>query len=262
MFSDLFFTKISRQLHNDTCRLCHVTPIHSHQLICDNCTQIYEIRKPTPLHHPQNSPIYAACTLNPALKKILYPFKFYNRRDSLSALLALLVTYWESLPHVTQQGPPSSVQVTAIPSRWSNNHLAPLLHGFSNHIGGTTTPDLLYWNRITESQHTLKNRHQRFNNVAHSLSVGLKPIPSTTPTGVNADINTDNPLPNPTEGEPKKDPPMILPNTSCIIVLDDITTTGATLIEAHRALAQYLTDSEQSPIPIIGLALGYVERGD
>lgn len=245
---DKLTAKWSRLWHNRVCRLCVDTPIPSVALICPDCHALFQSRIPSPLPvapelvspelKTQNGKrpfkLHAACIMTPELKQRLYPFKFYNRHQHLPALTALWLNYFEQWqaqqPDNSVWQNPEHIAITTIPSRYakySQGHISPLLKQLALYTGATPLPHLFSWNRETKAQHTVTKRAHRLNNLRNSLMI-----------------------------EPQNE--ALLKQTNALIVMDDITTTGATLHATHSALEHYFTQHPNTRIPVINLALCYV----
>lgn len=143
---------------------------------------------------------HAASWLTGALKKRLYGYKFYNEQHHVQLLSQLLIEYWHTCPpHMKPH--PENVLVTSIPPHeGSPSRLHPLARCFARHFDYDYRPDALRWQRPVTPQHTLLQKTERFKNLVGSLE--------TVP----------------------------LSGYSTLIILDDLTTSGATFNEAARAL--------------------------
>ncbi len=204
---------------------------------CAKCAFIYQCRPHQPVQYWQSSPLLAATNLSPKLKKALYSYKFYHQQQNLPLLRQLVIHYWRQYLLTQPQWHNQSVVVTNIPSRWSGNHWLPVAQAFSQAFGYDYQPQLLQWQRETTPQHKIDRRQARLSNLVNSMEVASPITQNNAPKNAryNAKLNTGD-----------------KPHT--ILVLDDMTTTGATFFEAFRAI----NDSELNPVSIIGLALAHV----
>src|ERR1044071_5631156 len=89
--------KIRMALQTPLCRACGVD-IRLDEMFCDRCRQTLGLRQARPLTRTSAFRAHAATTLTPAVKKHLYGYKFYRRRDALPLLADLLIHYWRQWP--------------------------------------------------------------------------------------------------------------------------------------------------------------------
>lgn len=168
------------------------------------------MRPATPLLQTAAFDAYAAARLTPALKRRLYGYKFYQRRDYAPLLAELLIHYWESLQangsafSAGERIHPEQTLVIPIPPHSdSPNRVDAFAREFARQFEYDYQPDLLRWSRSVSPQHHLSDKRARLKNVAQSLEAAR---------------------------------PDFLTGYWHIVILDDLTTTGATLREAVRAL--------------------------
>ena len=150
-----------------------------------------------------------------AVKHFLYAVKYERHRESIILAADILrnalyeMMQEEEAIH-TMRYVLCTVPITSARSaRNGYDHLHTILDMLYTHIPDTESAlqdkrNLLTWNRPVSRQSALKNRSERYHNVNGAMTV--------------------------TE--------QILPNT-IYFVIDDVTTTGATLTEARRALAEH-----------------------
>lgn len=203
MFIGTFFEKVKLALQTQACLRCE-QKLEDERQFCSRCHEALAIREPKPLLQNPRMELHAATTFNAAVKKVLYGHKFYNRMEYVPQLTGLLVEYWASIP--VPQGlsvaHPENVLVIPIPPHAGNPSLIDLFASrFARHFGYDYRHDALSWMREVRPQHRIHDKNQRLSNVAQSLH--LK-------SGIASGYEK-------------------------IIVVDDITTTGATLLEASRA---------------------------
>lgn len=155
---------------------------------------------------------YAATIFTPALKRRLYGYKFYRRHEHLPVMTELLIHYWkEVLLHATEACHPEHTLVIPIPAHWgAESRVEAFAKGFARHFEYDYQPQILQWCREVQPQHSIADKRARFQNIAQSLRVSQSSC---------------------------------LHGYRHLLLIDDLTTTGATLREAVRALYAELTDS-------------------
>lgn len=168
---------------------------------------------------------YAATLLNPTMKKQLYPYKFYHRKEHALTLANILLDYWGNHPKATD-----NTWVVTIPSRWSNNHLATISREFAYAQKKPLVEGILTWQRDTQPQHKLESRSKRFDNMRDALAI----CPYVWEEALK------------TYGLPDQ-----------ILVIDDLTTTGATFKASHQAWQRWLKHQTLA-VPVVHLALAHV----
>lgn len=132
-----FIEKFKSALQSKVCLLCE-EKLGTYSQFCDHCHETLGIRQPEPLLQTAISQCHAATTFNPAVKKLLYGHKFYNRLEYVSELTGLLIQYWEHcLPglgfHNTH---PENVLVLPIPPHGQNASLIDIFAScFARHFG-------------------------------------------------------------------------------------------------------------------------------
>ncbi len=197
---------------------------------CERCHEKLGIRQPEAVLDTNYCTIHAASNFNPNIKRILYGHKFHNRMEHVPQLAGLLVQYWKSIPasmgfNVVH---PENVLVIPIPPHNSEASLIDMFASqFARHFGYDYRHDLLTWMREVKPQHRIHDKQQRLNNISQSLH--LK-------SGV-------------VSGYEK------------VIVIDDITTTGATLMEASRAFRTEAANPTTGQNKVICLTVARVPMG-
>lgn len=203
MFIGTILEKVKTALQSQSCLLCEQKPAAPRQF-CHSCTERLSIRNAEPVLDMPFCLIHAATTFNPMVKKLLYGHKFYNRTEHIPQLTGMLVQYWESLPTYLglKDVHPENVLVMPIPPHGANASLIDMFASrFARHFGYDYRHDILTWMRDVRPQHHIHEKDRRYSNVAQSLRLKSG----------------------------------IVSGYEKIIVVDDITTTGATLLEASRA---------------------------
>lgn len=219
--------RLKHILHNDCCRYCFEVPVHGNHLFCHTCRDTLAMREAHPVAADSDTGFlaYAATAMTPAMKKQLYPYKFYHRKEHALTLAHMLLDYWQDHPNASP-----NAWVVTIPSRWSNNHLATIAREFAYAQKFPTIDGLLTWQRDTQPQHKLTNRRERQANMRDALTV----CPYAWEEAIKA------------HGLPEQ-----------ILVVDDLTTTGATFQASHQALQRWLKHQTLAT-PIVHLALCHV----
>lgn len=193
-------------LHNPECLYCRInlaSPYQQPSLFCDRCLNILGMREPFPIAHTGNFQIHAATLFNPQIKQVLYGYKFYGHRGASKTLTELMIHYWQHQDGV-QAIPAASTLVTPVPPHSRKAyHTHALAERFARHFGYRFDADLLKWQRRVLPQRTLTGKRRRFANIRGSLGAVAERIFQSPPER--------------------------------IIIVDDITTTGATLYESARA---------------------------
>ena len=228
---DTLVNKLRQALKNEDCSLCHSQAVTAAARLCAECQKALNIRGAFPLIKRGDHTVYAAAMFNKRLKRQLYPFKFYNRMEYAPLLSDVLVDYWQTVvPTVDsmEQTAAKRVCVVPIPSRWKENHMTRVAQPFARDMGYRFSDALLTWERDTLPQHRLTGKRKRWENVKESMQVST-----------DADVLTT------------------FQNTDCVIIVDDITTTGATFFEASQAFYRMPDFKGQ----VICLSLSYVPLG-
>lgn len=203
MFIDTFIDKVKIALKSQTCAGCDQKP-SANDRFCRRCGEKLGIRRPEAILDTPYCAIHAATNFNPNIKRVLYGHKFHNRREHVPQLAGLLIQYWESIP--AKMGfsavHPENVLVVPIPPHHGENSLIDVFATqFARHFGYDYRHDVLTWMRDVKPQHRIHDKQQRLSNISQSLYLKSG----------------------------------IVSGYEKVIVVDDITTTGATLLEASRA---------------------------
>jgi predicted amidophosphoribosyltransferase len=205
----LLLKRIRQALQTPLCLECG-TDTAIGQSFCAPCLERLGVRPAKPLVQTAAFAAYAAATLTPALKRRLYSYKFYNHHDYAPLLAELLIHYWEGLQandsacFANKRIHPEQTLVIPIPPHTgSPSRVDAFAREFARQFEYDYQPDLLYWSRSVSPQHHLADKHARLKNVAQSLEVAR---------------------------------PDLLTDYRHFVMIDDLTTTGATLREAVRAL--------------------------
>lgn len=203
MFIDTLIDKVKSALGSSTCVNCD-QKLQEGLKFCHRCREKLGLRQPKAVLSGSNYTIHAASNFNPNIKRILYGHKFYNRVEHIPQLSGLLIEYWNTMPPSSgfKAVHPENVLVIPIPPHHGElSRIELFASQLARHFGYDYRPDLLSWMRNVKPQHRIHDKQSRLHNINQSLH--LK-------SGV-------------VSGYEK------------IIVVDDITTTGATFLEAARA---------------------------
>jgi competence protein ComFC len=158
------------------------------------------MRDAYPIAKNQEFQLIAATLFNSRLRRILYSYKFSQQRQYTRILTDVMIHYWQAFERQEKY------IVIPIPARNKQRaHVYPIAKRFANHFGYEYKEALLLWKRETDAQHHIHSKKVRFENIHQSLVV----TPESTTSVLQAHP---------------------------ILLLDDITTTGATLREAYRAI--------------------------
>ena len=230
MFIGTLWEKIKSALQNQACLLCSHS-LNSTKPFCDQCVERLNFRDYQPILELAFGQIHAATQLNPEVKRLLYGHKFYKRQEYVPQLTGMLVHYWES----SLSGQldfkaihPENVLVAPIPPHTGTTSKIDLFASrFARHFGYDYRYDLLNWMREVRPQHHIHEKQDRYSNVAQSLR--LK-------SGIIASYRK-------------------------VIIVDDLTTTGATLMEAGRAFQDESGQSLSRKQDLICLAISHVPFG-
>jgi len=228
MFIGTFIEKVKTALQTQACLLCDQRLGHTSQF-CESCHDKLGLRNPEPIIDIAYCQCHAATTFNPAVKRLIYGHKFHNRLEHISQLSGLLIQYWEGLSPARgfDVVHPENVLVIPIPPHGGQASLIDMFaNRFARHFGYDYRHDAMTWMREVRPQHRIHEKSQRFNNISQSLY--LK-------SGLVAGYEK-------------------------VIVIDDITTTGATLLEASRAFHNEVGDLSRQR-DIVCLAVTKVPLG-
>ncbi len=199
-------TKIKSALKNENCTHCQ-SAMASEELICSTCRTQLGMRDNFPLSKRGACLIYSATLFNSKVKRLLYPYKFYHRTDYTERLSNVLIDYWKQVDLSAVL--PDKTLVVPIPSRWKENHVSAFAQHFAHTFNYTFDETLLEWGRDTVPQHKLTGKRRRWENVSGSMQVDLN---------LTSDASS-----------------LIHSKEQTILIIDDMTTTGATFHEASQA---------------------------
>ncbi len=217
-------SKIKTALKNENCSQCQVMAVEK-GLICGQCRQKFGLREGFPLSKTGPFTIHSAAMFNPQLKRLLYPYKFYHRSDYAPKLSDILIDYWQranTIDSLNASEAKASL-VVPIPSRWKENHVSAFAQRFAEHFAYDFKDNLLHWERDTIPQHKITGKRRRWENVSGSMGVFLKDS--------KKDLNQES-----LQADGQR--PRIGASISefqTILIIDDMTTTGATFYEASQA---------------------------
>lgn len=222
------FEKVKAALKSLVCLYCAQKLSANSAQFCLQCQDVLSLKQPQALVDQPGFVCHAASHFSPTIKKLIYGYKFYAQTQHEEKLAGLLIHYWESLLAQSQMSvthPENVLVVPVPPHRAHNSHVEGFARRFARSFGYDFRPGTLYWQRRIEPQHTLPEKQARFRNIANSLQVSQKG----------------------------------LRGHDLIVVIDDLTTTGATLQEANRALRASFAHPEQ--MELVTLAVAKVPLG-
>jgi predicted amidophosphoribosyltransferase len=195
---------------------------------CPFCTQQWQwYKQPKPLAH--NS--YAGLPWQKRFRSVFYTAKFKQKAWALRQLTRLLVfALQRQLAFLGEQGVPTQkIVLTWIPSRDGAKNA---FYAVASHagwlLGLSVKPNLLRWQRVTLPQHKLAGKRERRLNMSQAFKAVL-------------------------DDELQKQSP------SCILVVDDLWTSGNTLKQAQKAIKEALPKGGTSQV--IAMALAYMPLG-
>ncbi|MGE0200727.1 MAG: ComF family protein [Candidatus Melainabacteria bacterium] len=214
--------KLKHALRTHQCQHCAARLESQTDAFCPDCQAALDFRDSHPLFKINaSSPTvcYAATLMNPLVKKILYGYKFYLKPDARRKLGEILCHYWQ---HLSERPPSGNTLVISIPPHTGKlDTVRYLARQLAHRFDYDWRTDGLSWTREVATQHDLSQRHARFHNINHSMACTLEKLPGH------------------------------------VIVIDDLTTTGATLIEALRAVHERASELGR-PVEVVGLAASHV----
>ena len=228
MFIESFIEKVKTALQNQACLLCDQR-LGSTSQFCESCHEKLGVREPEPIIDSSYFQCHAATEFNSSVKRLIYGHKFHNRLEHISQLSGLLIQYWESLPSATGFNVvhPENVLVIPVPPHAGQASMIDMFaNRFARHFGYDYRHDAMTWMREVRPQHRIHEKSQRFNNISQSLYLKSGLV-----------------------GGYEK-----------VIVIDDITTTGATMLEASRAFHNEVGDTSRER-DIVCLAITKVPLG-
>jgi len=217
------FESIKGFLKTPQCADCRATLDEGDAKFCAECRTILRQRGWQAISDVSTEvPVYAACDFNRVFKKQLYGYKYYGQSNG-QWLSDLLIDYcrqdFSSIP--AEQ----TLLVMIPPHDDAHDHdrLMRLAQAVANAKGWMLSSSVLNWQIQCKPQHTLLGRKERFQNLESAFSV--------------ADINFSA--------------------IKRIVILDDLITTGATLMSAAEAIKAQVARQGHS-IQVEGLALARV----
>jgi predicted amidophosphoribosyltransferase len=216
-----WFDTLINLLKTPCCTQCFTTLANAEALFCSGCRQLLGQRDSQTLLKNEGMALYAAGDLKPTLKKILYGYKYYSAQNAMW-LANFAIDYWRQLPGTGLH--PENTLLLTIPAHANSTddaRLTDIARPFSRAFGYEFSNTALRWGRTCLPQHGLLTRRQRFQNVAGAFSVDTS----------------------------------ALKQVQRVIILDDITTTGATLLAAAQAIRQA---SPERKLMIEGIALARI----
>jgi predicted amidophosphoribosyltransferase len=217
--------KVKAALKSPLCLYCDQKLQRTDRHFCQSCEDALGLRQPQAILDTPSLVCHSAVYFNPTVKKLLYGYKFYGQESREPQLAALLIDYWERVQSQLRLHP-ESVLVVPIPAHhYGKSRVEGFARRFARHFGYDFRPEALAWQRRVKPQHTLTEKQARFANIANGLQARKRSL-----RGYRA-----------------------------IIVIDDLTTTGATLHEASRALRHHLAQPHQ--VDILALAVAKVPLG-
>ncbi|MEB3206263.1 MAG: hypothetical protein VKK59_02800 [Vampirovibrionales bacterium] len=174
--------------------------------------------------------IQSACTLTSRLRHIIYRWKFHPRHPG-SLILASLLCHYLSVLTALPEEHKKSIMIVPIPPRSTygafikpqavlHDRLVRLSGLMAALLGVLWQPDGLRFQRATKTQHFLTRRSQRFDNMSQAFALN---------EGLLGHIQAHQ------QAASKQTPPT---SGTTIIVLDDLTTSGATLMAALDAFSR------------------------
>jgi predicted amidophosphoribosyltransferase len=215
-------------LSNAGCRRCQYRLPES-AVYCGSCQSALGLDEP---YWDEAHPIHAVSTRTAEMRGWLNQYKFSRRGHRYAeALSDCLIGYApEQLAFLLDSCQPGDVWVTTIPKHKgsTSRHPAPIVKRFARKLGFRYRGNLLAWTRETGQQHRLSSRNQRLHNMHGSLAADERQWSRHLKPGCAG---------------PKM-----------LIIVDDLTTTGATLQEALRAIRS----GPDSSIRAVALAISHV----
>ena len=233
-------------LRDQTCSYCQ-SPINTWELLCTDCRgSTLALRSPEPLTDLPGVIRYAATSGSSAVQELIYDWKFRKNPSARRVTADVILSYWWLLTAALTNrhglspnaGP---IWFTTIPSRQSHRVMGvfsrqPPLDRIANRVIQleqkyplTFVPQLITWQSgQTVQQNKLLRRQDRFTNLKQAF------LPPTVKQFHQYCENAGVP--------------------QAIVVLDDLTTTGATLQAAIKAIQQGAKVAFKDDFPVIGLA--------
>ena len=181
-------------IYNQKCLICSCSKTDS--LLCKNCAKNIHFLSSFPHKIFNNIPFYSATLYEGIIKKLIHKLKFNHRKKASIPLAQILYKYFNNIKEEKEYiitYPPSFFLKSA---QRGYNHMFLIAKEFSKLTGIEINKNLIKKIKYTKPQYKVKNRHK---NIEGSFKINKKEI--------------------------KK-----LKNKT-VLVIDDITTSGATLEE-------------------------------
>lgn len=178
--------------------------------------------------------MFAATRFTSRTKRLIYGYKFYERRQNLRQMETLLTHYWIGRLAKQFSDFDRICWIPLPPHAGKDSHLLPLAKRMASRIPDSTVSPLLAWRWETKFQHHLKDKQSRIDNLTDCFKLDIKALQ---------------------EWERKNNG-----NGRVLwVILDDIVTTGTTMRQAVKALQEGLRlQSGEVSGQIMGLSLTQV----
>jgi len=218
------FDSIKSFLKTPQCADCRVTLDEGVAKFCVECRMILRQRTWQAISEVSTEVlVYAACDFNRVFKKQLYGYKYYGQSHG-QWLSDLLIDYCRQDFSTVPAEQTLLVMIPPHNDAQDQERLMRLASALANAKGWLLSSSVLNWQVECKPQHTILGRKERFENLSGAFSV--------------ADIN--------------------FYSIKRIIILDDLITTGATMVSAAEAIKAQVCRQGRSTIQVEGLALARV----
>jgi predicted amidophosphoribosyltransferase len=222
----MLLDRLKSSLRNDTCILCEqAMPLSMEETICMACEKRIRLRQTLPVIKTTSGPIYAACEFPYRIKRLIYDLKFEQKTGNSLVLADILVHYW----HQTGMDKSAKWIVLPVPPHINSagvgfSHAGMIARPFASRFGYDYAEDVLIWNHPVEPQHLLLSRRKRNDNMKGAFTVN------------QANLCRFGKQPR-------------------FLVIDDLLTTGATLISTLAALKKDVPGSESAGLTVARVPL-------